>query len=195
MDTIEEIHSGGVSGWQIVQLAKALLSSPTLVSIGILLISVFALASALVAQYAFQMVPCPLCLLQRIPYAAAAVLGFAALVLARLHMPRGSAFIILTSAVFFAVNAAIAFYHNGVEQHWWASAIEGCKVPLKPENAATLLEKIQALAPARCDEIPWRDPILHLSMAAWNIFICAGLAVVSVTASVLILRKRGAATI
>ena len=193
MSAIQDSHSGGSSGWHIVQTVKNLLSSPTLVSSGIVLISLFALSAALVAQYAFQMVPCPLCLLQRIPYASAAVLGLIALVLARMRKPRGSAFFILTSALFFAVNAEVAFYHNGVEQHWWMSVIEGCKIPVTPENAHTLLEKIQLLAPARCDEIPWDDPILHLSMAAWNVMICAGLAVVSLAASILILRKHSPA--
>lgn len=187
METINQHQNSRIT--IVIDMVRKLLANASLVGAAIFLISLFSLSAALVAQYAFKMTPCPLCLLQRIPYAAAMAFGFTAFLLSAKGPAKSSAYMIFLCALVFAVNAAIAFYHNGVEQHWWVSAIEGCTVPIDPATAKTFLEKIQVLAPARCDQIPWSDPVFHLSMAAWNILMSAGLASVSLASFVLILRQ------
>ena len=85
-------------------------------------------------------------------------------------------------------GAAIASYHTGVEQHWWASALEGCKVSFDT-GEKSLMERIMSTPAARCDEIPWADPVLNLSMAAWNVIVSLILAALSAASAILIARK------
>ena len=169
---------------------KKLLSNAALVSGGIAVVSLLSLAAALTAQFGFGLTPCPLCLAQRVPYAVTVLLGLAGLAMAKTGRPKITSFIVCLCSFFFLAGAGIAFYHNGVEQHWWESAVEGCKVNFGADDSTkTLLQRIEATAPAHCDQIAWADPILHLSMAAWNIFASAALAVVSLISSILIARK------
>lgn len=165
----------------------SLLSSPVPVSAGIAAISALALASALTAQYAFGLQPCDLCLFQRAPYTVTIILGLAGLFLAVYkERPKAAALAVLLSAFVFAAGAVIAFYHHGVEQHWWVSFLQGCKVNLDP---AALLAQIEAAPAVRCDVIPWADPVFNLSMAAWNAIMSAGLAAGCFVSSVLIARR------
>lgn len=169
---------------------KKLLSSARFVSGGVLLASVAALAGAYTAQYVFHLTPCPLCLAQRAPYALTFLLGLVAHIFAHKKKPKKTALLVALCAPIFLVGAGIAFYHNGVEQHWWESAVEGCKVNFGVDDPTlTLLQRIEATAPAKCDQIPWADPVLHMSMAAWNIFVSAALAIGSLISSILIARK------
>jgi disulfide bond formation protein DsbB len=168
---------------------KKIFSHAALISSLITAASVLALALAFTAQFIFHLEPCPLCLMQRLPYAATALLGLVGLGLAKTERPKGSAFAIFLASLAFLTGAGIAFYHNGVEQHWWESFLEGCKVTFSADNAKTLLEKIEAAAPAKCDQIPWSDPVLHLSMAAWNTIASLTLAATSLLSAILVARK------
>jgi len=124
-----------------------------------------ALAIALVAEHAFGLAPCPLCLYQRAPFAIAVVIGFAGAMAGRLQ--KAAAAIL---ALLFLANAGLAFYHSGVERQWWASWLEGCAVPMPSgQSPDELLASIQNTPPARCDQIPWADPVLGLSMANYNV--------------------------
>lgn len=165
----------------------SLLSNPVPVSAGIAAISALALASALTAQYAFGLQPCDLCLFQRAPYAVTIIMGLTGLFFAtRGKNPKAAALAVFLSALVFAAGAGIAFYHHGVEQHWWVSFLQGCKVNLDPAN---LLAQIEAATAVRCDVIPWADPVFNLSMAAWNAIMSAGLAAGCFVSSVLIARR------
>src|SRR5690606_22429449 len=90
----------------------------------------------------------------------------------------------------FLINSAIAFYHSGVEQKWWRSAVEGCAVPRLGDNPQSLLENILSAPTARCDEIPWADPILGLSMANYNVVLCLGMAALCLISALLIRHKK-----
>jgi disulfide bond formation protein DsbB len=171
-------------------MLKKTLSNAALVSGGIALASLIALGSAYTAQFVFKMTPCPLCLAQRVPYALTAILGIGAFILARKGKPKKTALLVFICGFVFLVGAGLAIYHNGVEQHWWESAVEGCKVNFGADDSTkTLLERIEATAPAHCDQIAWSDPVLHLSMAAWNIVASALLCIGSLISSILIVRK------
>lgn len=169
------------------QILKRWLSNPVFVCGGIFLYSCAALSFALVMEHFFGLQPCELCLLQRIPLVITGVLGLAGLILAMNHERlKLSAFATFLSATAFAVGGGLAFYHHGVEQHWWQSFLEGCRVSL-PSDTQSMLEFIQSAKAVPCDNVPWT--FLGPSMAAWNMIISPVAAVVSLAASILLARR------
>lgn len=136
--------------------------------------SAIALLAALGSQYLGGLAPCKLCLWQRLPHGAVIVIGVGALLWFR--GPRERLFLTWLSAIAFAVGAAIALYHTGVEQRWIAGPTS-CSGD-SGLNAAQSVEELRKLllaAPVvRCDEIPWS--LYGLSIAAWNALACIVLA-------------------
>lgn len=165
------------------------LSRPDFASCAVALASVSALGAALTAQYGFGLQPCTLCLYQRVPYVLAILLGLAGFIAAKHAQPRVSAFLVFLCALVFLAGGVIAAYHSGVEQHWWQSFLEGCHVDFGAASGADLLKKIQSTQAARCDEIPWADPVFGFSMAVWNIFVSGALFIASLISSILIARR------
>lgn len=130
------------------------------------------LVGAVIGQFVFGMQPCVLCLYQRIPYAIVAGLALLGLLL-----PLGSGirrWLVAVAGVVFLFGSALAFYHAGVEWHWWG-AITACGgAPLGEMS----MEQFQAqlLSPQKpCDQVDWR--VLGLSLAGWNSLGSLGLAV------------------
>lgn len=164
------------------------LSCPFAVMMGLVLISFTALAAAFFSEGFLGLEPCVLCIYQRWPYAIVMAIGLVTLIAKK---KIGFMIGLAASALAFAVNSAIAVYHTGVEQKWWASEVEGCTVSFEtdletaaPATPQTLLENIMSAPTADCSKIPWQDPILNLSMANYNAMLCAGLAVICVIALV-----------
>lgn len=146
-------------------------------------LSASALAAAFISQYVYGLQPCVLCIYQRIPFAVVILLCILGIAMGQAKPAAGKLLMGLT-ALTFAANAVIAFYHTGVERHWWKSFLEGCTVPQIEGNITDVLAQIEALPAVRCDEIPWTDPIIGLSMANYNVIVClalAGAAVYSLT--------------
>src|SRR5207302_3629276 len=83
----------------------------------VLIASALVLGTALLSQYWGGLAPCELCLLQRWPWAAAIVIS---LVVALVGDRAGLAWVALLLGLVFAVSVVLAFYHMGVEQHWFA---------------------------------------------------------------------------
>ncbi len=142
---------------------------PRLVPFGILAASVGALATAYTAQYAFGLEPCILCLYQRVPYALAGVLGLGALLL-----PNGEkeeqarAWAVAACGLVFLTGAGIAFYHVGVEQHWWVSAACGVSGGSEvPKTVEDLRQMLTEKPPKACDDVDWT--LFGLTMATYNI--------------------------
>jgi len=148
-------------------------------------LSSLALITALISQYVFGLHPCVLCIYQRWPYGIAILLGF--LVIATRNKPHATSLIFL-SGVTFLGNAGIAFFHSGVERHWW-EGLKGCGTPDMSGSAAELIERIKNMPQAKCSEIPWADPILGGSMANYNVLVCFALGLICVFSSILIARK------
>lgn len=141
------------------------------VLLAILLVSLGALAAALTSQYVFGLEPCVLCLWQRLPFALAAVL--AAVGLSRRAEGRRPLAIGI-AALIFAAGATLAFYHVGVQQHWWQS-VAGCGgVPVTGMTIEDLSPAALAHPPKPCDVIDWQ--FLGLSLAGWNTVISTALA-------------------
>lgn len=139
----------------------------------------FALLSALilgfvfVGQYGFDMHPCKLCLMQRWPYGLALVLG---VVLFFMHGNKNIGMLLLgLLALVFLFNAGLAFFHLGVEYHWWTFASDCTANAIKPKATVDeLLAALRAAPTVRCDE---RTPFLFgMTMAFYNVLVCLGLA-------------------
>lgn len=130
--------------------------------------SLLLLAAALAFQYLGGLAPCPMCLWQRWPHAAAVLLGLALLAVPSRALAALGALAMLT-------GAGLGLYHAGVEQGWWEGPAT-CVAPdvggLSPEQ---LLENILAAPVVRCDEIAWS--LLGISMAGWNALASLALAV------------------
>ena len=153
-----------------------ILTNKVYVFLGLAGISAAALGMALIAQYVFGLAPCNLCVIQRYPYGIVIALGLIGAVLVG-RSQIGVNICLGLSALAMAFNSVVAFYHTGVELKWWRSVLEACNVPeLDPND---ILGSIEAAPVVRCDEIPWADPILGLSMANYNIAFCAALAVIA----------------
>ncbi len=156
----------------------------------IVFISVFSLLSALTAQYVFGLLPCVLCLYQRVPFVLTTGFGLAGLLAVHKGSVRAASVWVGLSALAFAVNAGIAFYHTGVERHWWRSAFEACRVgDFSASSPQGLLETLLKTPDVPCDVIPWADPILGLSMANYNALMCAGLAILCAAYALWVWRK------
>jgi len=130
----------------------------------VLAASIAVLGAALLSQYWGGLAPCELCLLQRWPWAAAIAISLISIIdgsRSALH------WVALLLSVVFAVGCGLAFYHVGVEKHWFAGP-EACT------GAATAADTVEALRarilgqmPVRCDELAWS--LWGISMAGWNL--------------------------
>lgn len=124
------------------------------------------LALALAAQYGLGLKPCILCLIQRIPFAIAAVSALVALWRPRLARPA-----LALAGLVLLINGGIAVYHVGVEQKWWLSAcVPETTGPIALQDLAAQMSKP---VEARCDEPAWSWN--GITMAAMNIVFSPGL--------------------
>jgi disulfide bond formation protein DsbB len=130
----------------------------------ILAASMIVLGTALASQYWGGLAPCELCLLQRWPWKAAVVIALVAAVIGnRPALP----WIALLLALVYAVSASFAFYHLGVEQHWFAGP-SACTT--SSTGAATLeaLERqLEGTQAVMCDKVQWS--LFGVSLAGWNL--------------------------
>lgn len=142
--------------------------------LALIAVSIGALGIAFTAEHLFGVEPCRLCLYQRVPYAAVGVLGLIGLAM---HNPAALKIIATLATLAFCIGAAIAFYHVGVEQHWWASAAScggGVVEKMSIDQFKTLLQQKPVKA---CDEINWT--LFGVSMATYNVPLALGLAAAS----------------
>ncbi len=131
--------------------------------------SLAALAAAFAFQHLGGLEPCPLCVWQRWPHVATALLAALALGV------RGPATAIALALAGLAAlaGAGLAGFHVGVEQQWWPG-LAACEGGAPAKTAAELRERLLNAPPARCDEVAWS--FLGLSMAAWNGLLSLALA-------------------
>jgi disulfide bond formation protein DsbB len=156
------------------QTIARVLSSP-FIFLALMLFSIAALASALTAQYAFGLQPCELCVYQRIPFVVAIFIGLFGFYTDRKNFIKLRTGALGLLGLTFLANTVIAGFHTGVERKWW-KGLEGCSAPDMSGSMADILARIKAAPIARCDEIPWADPIIGLSMANYNVIFCLGIA-------------------
>jgi disulfide bond formation protein DsbB len=132
------------------------------------------IAGAWFFQYVIGLVPCPLCLDQRVPYYAAIplalILGFIAHNPGRAMLAR---LLLLVIAAILAYGAALGVYHAGVEWGWWLGPVT-CSSAHLPGGGGSILSQMQGTRVVPCDEVQWR--FLGLSLAGYNALIAGALA-------------------
>ena len=144
-----------------------------------LLIAALSSASLLIGAHLFEAVgglaPCALCLDQReahwtgLALSSIGVIGGAMLKWRRAAIATAGA-----CALVYLFSAGLAFYHTGVENHFWpgpATCSGGGPVDLDGGSLADILE--QKPAGPSCSEAAWR--FLGVSMAGYNLLASAGL--------------------
>lgn len=150
------------------------------------MVSVVALALALLSQYGFGMHPCFLCLWQRIPYAVVILLAGLGIVATKIMGAQYGAFNIALCGVALLINSGIAFYHVGVEQAWWSS---GCSFADLSKLAATdMAAAIKAAPSVSCADIPFE--LFGISMAGYNVILCLGLGIYALIASYTVVKNK-----
>ena len=137
----------------------------------ILIASLASLAVAFASQHWGGLQPCVLCIYQRYPYGVTAALGVVGILLA--GQPGWLRALLLLAGLTFLVDAGIAAYHVGVEQHWWQGTAE-CGSTLDLNLSAEELKKQLLNQPVvRCDEVPWS--LFGISMAGYNFLYATAL--------------------
>jgi disulfide bond formation protein DsbB len=146
----------------------------------ILIAALAPLAVALASQYWGGLQPCILCIYQRYPYGVAAALGLIGLGLTR-H-PGQLRLVAALAGIVFLVDAGIAFYHVGVEQHWWQGTAE-CGADLGSGLSIEELQKqILSTPVVRCDQVAWS--LFGISMAGYNFIYAAFCGIAALWAAV-----------
>jgi disulfide bond formation protein DsbB len=132
---------------------------------------VLVLGGALLFEFAGGLAPCELCLMERWPYYAGLPL---ALALAMPATTRDDAKVgaALLLAIFLG-SAALAFYHVGVEQHWFAGPTSCTGTAAGAKTIEELREFLMHTAPVRCDAPQWR--LFGISLAGYNLLASIGL--------------------
>jgi disulfide bond formation protein DsbB len=137
-------------------------------------------------EYGLRLAPCPLCLQQRWPYYVAIPLALVVALGAWRGLPSSlvKGGLVLVGLTMLA-GAALAAYHAGVEWKWWEGP-QDCAAAggFTGGSAGNLLQRMQTARIVRCDEAPWRDPVLSLSLAGWNVIISLALAGVAFAAAI-----------
>ena len=137
--------------------------------------SVGALGVAYVAEYGFGLDPCVLCLYQRVPYAAVAVLAWAAILIRRDGGRRAA---LALAGLALLIGAGIAGYHVGVEQRWWVGTAACGGTVTSAQTVEQLMAQLQGAKPQpRCDEAAWT--LFGISMAGYNVVLSLALALLA----------------
>ena len=138
-------------------------------ALALLLVSGLALGAALGSEIWGGLVPCALCLWERVPYRV--LIGAA--VLALLLPARWARMLLGLSALVALAGVTLGVVHIGVEQGWWPSPLPECAAPSFGGGSFA----------KPCDEPTFLLPFLPVSMAAMNallaLALCAGLAISS----------------
>ncbi|HUO92144.1 MAG TPA: disulfide bond formation protein B [Rhizomicrobium sp.] len=126
---------------------------------------------ALGFQYFGHLPPCEMCMWQRYPQIAAAIVGVGGFLLLRTNaFPDGAAAGVgIATAVLIAISGLIGVYHAGVEWHWWAGPQACTGQAFRGTGALDLNAPV-----VMCDHAAWR--LFGLSLAGYNAILSLGLA-------------------
>ncbi|MGH7046072.1 MAG: disulfide bond formation protein B [Stellaceae bacterium] len=133
-------------------------------AIFVLLVSAAVLGAVLLSQYWGGLAPCELCLKERWPWAVAIVIAF---VMVMTGTRRALPWVAWLIALVFAASSALAFYHVGVEQHWFAGPSSCTAAAGTPTTLAELKAQLLHQEPVRCDQPAWT--LWGVSLAGWNL--------------------------
>ena len=145
-------------------------------------ISVLALAGAYITEIAFGWLPCPLCVYQRLIYFTdTAVILFA--LIFRNEGARDFLFLIIL-AIVNCLGAYIAFFHSGVERHWFRYDSSCTGFVDNELSLEQMIKRIESITTVACDVLG--PQIFGFTMANWNALLLAFISCVTIS---LIFRK------
>lgn len=132
-------------------------------------VGLLALATVFFFQYVLLILPCPLCLDQRMAFYISVPL--AALLWLGANHGASRKVLMLGFAVIAAVmlwNAGLSAYHAGVEWKWWPGPLD-CSGPIdKFGSARDIMSQLNnRISLVRCDEASWR--FLGISLAGYDV--------------------------
>ncbi len=139
----------------------------------VLAASAIVLGTALAAQYWGGLAPCELCVMQRWPWAVAIVIAFVATMVG--NRP-GLPWVALLLTLVFVASASLAFYHVGVERHWFAGPTACTADAAPPETIEALRAQLLGRQAVRCDEPAWS--LWGITLAGWNLVASVAMACV-----------------
>jgi disulfide bond formation protein DsbB len=139
-------------------------------ALAIFVIATATLAGAWFFQYVLKYPPCPMCLEERIPYHIVIPLSLLMVIAALVRAPRTLLTVgFLVIAITVLSGAALSIYHSGVEWHFWQGPTD-CSGPITDiKSAGGLLNQLQSINVARCDQAAWR--LFGISLAGYNALI------------------------
>jgi disulfide bond formation protein DsbB len=165
--------------------------TPGTIFTAFMLASIAALAGVFVFQFGFGLIPCELCLWQRLPHALAILVAGVGIGQTRAagRMPypgrampwRMLTVLAVVLALLHLAGAGTAAFHVGVEQHWWAGT-EAC-TGAAPSGLTIdeLRARLLNTPPARCDQIAWS--LFGISLAGFNLILSIVLSAVAAWAA------------
>ena len=126
-----------------------------------LLLSSGLLFGAYFLEFYLSLIPCDLCIKQRIVHASILILS---LLIFPLYTFSKLKFIFLSVLnLLWLGSSSLAFYHFGIEKKLW-QGFSGCSSTLIfNENT---LDQLLSRSPIRCDETQFE--LLNISLAGWN---------------------------
>ncbi len=147
----------------------------------LILLAALATLAAVFIFESFGFTPCELCLAERYAYYAGAPIAAltAWLASSSAHGLARALFVLL--ALVFLANAGLAFYHVGVEQHWWPGPTACTGSLSAPVDVNDLMKSLNSARVVRCDEVQLR--ILGLSFAGWDVVVSAAIALYAALAA------------
>ncbi len=159
-----------------------------------LLVAALSSAGLLIGAHLFEHVgglaPCALCLDQREAHWTGLSLSLAGVIAgAVLKWRRAAVATAGACALVYLFSAGLAFYHSGVEFHFWpgpATCSGGGPVDLAGGSLADVLD--QKPSGPSCTEAAWR--FLGVSMAGYNLLVSAGLFAICMVATTLAARDQ-----
>jgi disulfide bond formation protein DsbB len=161
-------------------IALVLPPSQTLRALFLLLAALAVLAAVWIFQL-FGYAPCELCLTERYAfYAGAPIAALAAFLASRSAHGAARALFVLLTLIFLA-NAGLAFYHVGVEQHWWPGPTACTGALTGPVDVNDLAKAINSARVVNCDEVQLR--LLGLSLAGWDVVASLAMAIYAALAA------------
>ncbi|MBY3157201.1 disulfide bond formation protein B [Rhizobium laguerreae] len=132
----------------------------------------------ILAVFAIQYIgypPCHLCLLQRLPWFAMAVLLFGHLAAHRMAWFRAIyRHVLFLFLAILLVSTGLGVFHAGVEFALWEGP-KGCSGSLDTTNIDNLLETLKQTKVVSCTKASFW--VFGLSLSVWNAIISVGLAV------------------
>ncbi len=134
------------------------------------------LGAAMVLEHGLGIAPCILCQYQRVAPVVVVALAMGA---AWPATPGRTARTLVALIVLaFAVNAALAGYHVGVEHHWWAGTDScgdgGAPPPVLSTSLRDLRAGLDDPEVVPCDTVAWS--FMGISLAGYNLILSVMLA-------------------